>query len=389
VSKCWPEVRLSEIIRQEREQVGTPDGNGLPVLGVTNIKGVTHTGVEASDDRSKYLRLRPGRFAYNPYRVNVGSIGLSAETQDGICSPSYVVFTPTERVRARFLWFFLKSARGSQLINFHGNRGTVRGALRFEDLCEIKIPLPPLAEQQRIVARIDELTGRIAAARGLRAQAEEEAKAIMSSARTQLYDYALARYSTRRLGDVCRQITDGTHSTPQYVENGVPFLSVKDITSGRIRFDECRHISPEEHEELTRRCRPEAGDVLLTKIGTTGFAKVIDVDREFSIFVSLALLKVDKKLVDCRFIEQMLNSGRLREHSATGTRGVGNQNLVLKFIREFPVPVPPLHEQRKIVSELEGLQAEVDAAKRLQAETAAELHALLPSILDRAFKGKL
>ena len=85
----------------------------------------------------------------------------------------------------------------------------------------------------------------------------------------------------------------------------------------------------------------------------------------------------------------MLNSTRLREHSAQGTRGVGNQNLVLKFIREFPLPVPSLQEQRRIVARLDALRAKVDVVNGMQSETAVELDALLPTILDRAFKGEL
>jgi len=134
MSKQWPTVKIGDVVRQERDQVGSFDGDGLPVLGVTNTEGVTNTGVAASDDLSKYFRLRPGRFVFNPYRINVGSIGLSSETQNGICSPAYVVFAPTERVDANFLRYFLKSAKGNQLINFHGNRGSVRSALRFDDL---------------------------------------------------------------------------------------------------------------------------------------------------------------------------------------------------------------------------------------------------------------
>ncbi len=95
-----------------------------------------------------------------------------------------------------------------------------------------------------------------------------------------------------KLQDICRDISDGTHFTPQYIKSGVPFLSVKDVKANGIFFDSCRYISQEEHEQLCRRCKPERGDVLYTKVGTTGIAKAIDIDTEFSIFVSVALLKL-------------------------------------------------------------------------------------------------
>ena len=88
----WPVIKLGEVLREERERIGTFDANGLTVFGVTNREGVTKTGVEASEDKSKYLRLHPSQFVFNPYRINVGSIGLSSASQDGICSPAYIIF---------------------------------------------------------------------------------------------------------------------------------------------------------------------------------------------------------------------------------------------------------------------------------------------------------
>jgi restriction endonuclease S subunit len=246
-----------------------------------------------------------------------------------------------------------------------------------------------LEDVKRVIARLEMFGDRIEKACELRQQVTEEMEFIMPRASAKTYDEAAERWGLRRLDDLCQQITDGTHWTPRYVETGIPFLSVKDITSGRISFDNVRYITADEHAALIKRCKPELGDVLLTKVGTTGFAKVIDVDREFSIFVSLALLKLKRDLLDPKFTEYMLNSTRLRDYSAEGTRGVGNKNLVLKFIREFPVPVPPLPEQRRIVAELDGLQAKADALKSLQSETSAELDALMPSILDKAFRGEL
>jgi type I restriction enzyme S subunit len=240
------------------------------------------------------------------------------------------------------------------------------------------------------VARIEELAGKHDEARRHGRDAVEGIESLIPSAYSVAFDEA-ARISPRleRLDDLCRLITDGTHVTPRYVEEGVAFLSVKDITTGAIRFDDAKHITEEEHAILTKRCRPERDDVLLTKVGTTGFAKAVDVDREFSIFVSLALLKLDLSRLTPRYTECMLNSSRVRDLSARDTRGVGNKNLVLKFIREFRIPAPPLVEQRRIVARLDALQAKVDELKRLQAETQKVLDALMPSILDRAFKGEL
>src|SRR5262249_48140303 len=133
-SSRYPIAPLGSIVAQERDCVGSPDGNGLPVFGVTNVAGVMATGNQTSEDRSQYLLLRPRRFVYNPYRINVGSLGLSGATQCGIVSPAYVVFRVLSDADPIYVYWYLKSTQGHVQINFHGNRGSVRSALRFDDL---------------------------------------------------------------------------------------------------------------------------------------------------------------------------------------------------------------------------------------------------------------
>jgi type I restriction enzyme, S subunit len=166
------------------------------------------------------------------------------------------------------------------------------------------------------------------------------------------------------LDDICTLITDGTHCTPKYTESGIPFLSVKNISSGKIDLSDVKSISEEEHNELTKRCKPENGDILFTKIGTTGIAVSIDTDTEFSIFVSVALLKLVQKSVDTDFITRLLNSPLVKKYSAEGTEGVGNKNLVLRKIKAFLIPLPPLAEQRRIVAKIDQLMSLCDELEK-------------------------
>jgi type I restriction enzyme, S subunit len=177
-----------------------------------------------------------------------------------------------------------------------------------------------------------------------------------------------------KLDSLCYLITDGTHYTPTYIPSGVPFLSVKDVSGGRIDFSKTRFISPREHEELSKRCKPEFQDILFTKVGTTGIARVVDVKTEFSIFVSLALLKFSKDYLSPYFLELLLNSPLVKNQSERDTQGVGNKNLVLKYIKNFAVPVPPLEEQKRIVAKVNQLMKLCDEleAKLCQAEADSE-----------------
>lgn len=388
MSKQWLKVKLGEIVRQEREQVGINNSNILPVLGITNVEGVTQTGVKASDDKSKYLRLRPGRFVYNPYRINVGSIGLSAESQDGICSPAYVVFVPMERIDAHFLLFFFKSARGNQLINFHGNRGTVRSALRFEDLCKIEIPLPPLAEQRRIVARIEELAGQIQEARNLRQKAGKETESLLFQATRTLFP--VPKNTT-----VCHFIrfqTGYAFKSEWFTESGIRLARNANVGHGILDWNETVYI-PEELRSQFSAFELQSGDILISldrPIISTGVkvALVRDGDLPCMLLqrVARAVFKNDTVVPD--YFYRWLRSPHFFTAIDPG-RSNGVPHISHKDIEKIPFNPPTIPEQHRIVAELDAVQAEVDALKRLQAETSAEMDALLPAILDRAFKGEL
>ena len=145
-------VRLEHLIEKAHIKFRDFDGaQELKVFGVSNTEGITRTTHRKSDDLSNYLVIQPGSLAYNPYRVNVGSIGLTPEGVHGLVSPAYVVFRAKERkLVPEVLLDFLKSSEGLRQINKLA-RGTVRKALRFGDLCEIEFPAIPYDRQLEIL----------------------------------------------------------------------------------------------------------------------------------------------------------------------------------------------------------------------------------------------
>ncbi len=150
------------------------------------------------------------------------------------------------------------------------------------------------------------------------------------------------------LSEVTRQIVDGTHWTPTYVDHGVPFLRVSDIQSDEVARDRVKYVSYVEHRELRKRCAPRLGDILLSKNGTVGIAKVVDWNWEFSIFVSLCLIRV-KSSLNGPFLASLFGTdviwSQIRKRSKQGTV----TNLHLEEIRELVVPIPKPQEQARIV----------------------------------------
>ena len=195
-----------------------------------------------------------------------------------------------------------------------------------------------------------------------------------------------------RLENITKIINDGVHSTPKYVNSGIPFLSVKDMSSGRLSFRNTKFISEEEHLKLSKRCKPEKNDIILSKVGTTGIPVKVDVEKEFSIFVSLALLKFIHPF-NPDFLVELIKSPLVYNQSKDGTRGVGNKNLVLSVIKKFLIPLPPVNEQTRILNRINQINKFVvlfekfySSNKKIKEEFPEKLR---QSILQYAMQGKL
>jgi len=158
-----------------------------------------------------------------------------------------------------------------------------------------------------------------------------------------------------RLGSILQKLSDGTHSTPKYQSSGVPFLSVKDISGGNLDFSGCKYISESEHRELYSRCNPELGDLLLTKVGTTGVPAIVDTEKEFSLFVSVALLKFNQNSIYNKFLLYEILSPLVQKQAEENTRGVGNKNWVMRDIAKTLIAIPPISEQYRIVEMIDRI----------------------------------
>ena len=196
-----------------------------------------------------------------------------------------------------------------------------------------------------------------------------------------------------RLGTLLLKLTDGTHSTPKYIESGIPFVSVKDISSRYLDLTDTKYISIEEHNELYKRCDPQKGDILLSKVGTTGIPVLVDTDNIFSLFVSVALLKFNHADINPFFLIYLLSSPLVQNQCKENTKGVGNKNWVMRDIANTLVVIPPYNEQQRIVDKINELEPLIDKYKLIE-EKLYKLNSsikeqLKKSILQYAIEGKL
>ncbi|EHC3130879.1 restriction endonuclease subunit S [Campylobacter lari] len=271
--------------------------------------------------------------------------------------------------------------------------------LAITRLKQIQIPLPPLKEQERIVGILDESFAKIDESIKILEQnllnLDELMQSALQKAFNPLKDNAKENYKLpqgwewKNLGEICF-ITDGTHKTPNYIEKGVPFLSVKNISKGFFDLSDVKYISLEEHNKLIKRAKPEFGDILICRIGTLGKAIKISLDFEFSIFVSLGLLKPKVKIIS-DYLVYFLNSyfieGWINNNKVGG--GTHTAKLNLNILEKCPIALPSLKEQEQIASYLDRLSLNIKDLKQNYQTQIKNLQELKKSLLDKAFKGNL
>jgi type I restriction enzyme S subunit len=225
--------------------------------------------------------------------------------------------------------------------------------------------------------------------RKLRAQADLRTAALIPSLSHKMFGDPILNpkgCKVVRLEEVTARITDGVHLKPNYTTSGVPFISVKNITTGKLKFDDCKFISAEDHAKFTKRCKAEYLDILYTKVGATyGRPALVDTEAEFSIYVSVCLIKPNKSIIDPHFLEIALGTPAIKHQADRSIKGIGVPDLHLDQIRKFLLPLPPLAQQKEFarrVSEIRVMQTE-------QATSRQRLDDLFQSMLHRAFNGKL
>jgi len=346
------------------------------------------------------LVVRSQQFILSRIDARNGALGLVPDSLDGaVVSNDFPVFTPNHsRILPAFLDWLSKTRRFVDLCKAASEGTTNRVRLVEDRFLATQIPLPPLPEQRQIVARIEELASKIEEARALRSQAVEARTAIIGLTVSRIDAELRASHKTACLAELVSKDEGAIRSGPfgssllhsEFVEEGVPAVGIEDVQENRFVLSRRWHVTPEKAAELARfRIRP--GDVLITVMGTLGRTCVVPHQIPHMISTKhIWTLTLNHDLAFGPWVSYWLNySTHVRRKLLGETTGTAIAGLNGKKIRAVSLPLIPLPEQRRIVAYLDDMVAKMDALKRLQTETAAELDAMLPSVLDRAFSGEL
>ena len=341
-------VRLGDVVLASKER--NHDLTCEYVYSVTNSRGFTpsteYFSKEVfSDDLKAYRVVRRRMIAYNPSRINVGSVALQDELPEVVVSPLYVVLSVDEkRLLPEYLLAFLKSGPGLAQIAFRST-GTVRNNLKFETLCKLEMQLPSVKVQRERV--------------NLLAEIAKQAKHL-GKLRTSLDDLVKSRFvemfgderNYTKLGDQCSKITKGTTPTTvgfQFQNEGVNFIKIESIgDNGQILLGKMAHIGESCHAALLR-SRLEAGDLLFSIAGAIGRTAIVpDAVLPANTNQALAIIRLRSDApLDKTYLRFALSSDAIRMASAKTKRGIAQINLSLKDVSDFRVPLPSLALQRQ------------------------------------------
>ena len=237
------------------------------------------------------------------------------------------------------------------------NNGENQTNLRKDDILACPLIKPSIEEQKRMVGELDEVFISLEKAKENISINLENAKSIYQSELNRVFTEKGENWDTKLLKEVCEKITDGTHQTPKYFEEGFIFLSSKNVTSGFIDWDNVKYIDGKQHLEMQKRVSPKKGDILLAKNGTTGVAAMVDRDVVFDIYVSLAWLR-SKGDVLPEFLLVFVNSPVAKKQFNHRLKGIGVPNLHLEEIREVEISYPKSKEaQMELVKFFNSLLA--------------------------------
>lgn len=393
MSKSFPLVPLGEVVLPvKRPEIPIP-GKLYRQLGVKLWGEGAYERESIDGSQTKYNTLsqvEENDIIVNKIWARNGSVAVVAEDLAGCYVSSEFPTFASIREKLNPRWFhWLTKTKGFWKQcdeESHGTSGKNR--IRPERFLEIVIPLPPLSEQRRIVARIEELAAKVEEARGLRQQVASGVAALWQGTLAKVFKPRSHMQMT--LEDICSAIIDNLHSTPKYEGDEFPCIRSQDVGWGTINYAQARRTSKEEFLHRTFRGEPQIDDIVFVREGDVGRCGLVDGSHRFSLGQRVMLFRPNSKIVHPRFLMfQLMSPPVLQDQILEGMTGTTSHHINIKYLRNVKAVIPPIEEQRRIVAYLDALQAKVDALKRLQGEAATELDALLPSILDKAFKGEL
>lgn len=353
---------------------------GLPIIRIQNLTDPTKSFNRTTRSIAPKLHVQPGDLLVS-WSATLG-VFVWERPEIALLNQHIFRVLPDENlVDKTYLRHALSGALLAMQKHLHG--ATMQHVNRGEFLAT-PVFLPPLPEQRRIAAILDQ-------ADTLRTQ-RRAALAQLDSLTQSLFldmfgdpEVNEKRLPVCSLSSLCNRVTDGTHQSPRWETSGVPFLFISNIVKGQITFETHKYISSETYSELTKRCPIEVGDILYTTVGSYGNAAVVATNERFAFQRHIAHIKPDANKVDPLFLAAMIQSVGVRRQVDKVAKGVAQKTVNLADLKSLQVFAPPLPLQQTFATRVQA----IEALKAQHRAALATQDALFASLQQRAFAGAL
>jgi type I restriction enzyme S subunit len=400
MNKSWPPTPLGDVLRERREVPSTQSIEIGEIRIISKI-GFDTGKIEFRSDtqtKTKMIGIQPGDLVISGINVAKGAIAIYSENEKKPAAATihYSAYEArNDKVDKVFLWWLLRSNVFRDILA-RNLPGGIKTELKAKRLLPIQIPLPPLSEQRRIVEKIDRLAAKVEEVRTIKGKLSQKTTALLKSAGGTIL--SSIRADITELKEWTDPQRDGIQTGPfgaqlgrnDFCETGIPVLTIGNVQFNGLKTERLICVSKDKAASLSRYA-VRTGDILFARMGTVGRCCIVPPEADgWLINYHIIRVALDQAKVDPRFIHWTIAaSDEVEKYLLKTTRGATRAGVNTKILSSLPCKVPPIKRQREIAGYLDSLQAKVDDLKALQAKTASELNAMLPSILDRAFKGEL
>lgn len=401
VPETWKKCNISDVMIVERGASPRPIKEYL-----TNLKdGVNWIKIGDADKDEKYIYsthekikkegVLKSRFVHNGDLLLSNSMSFGRpyilKTSGCIHDGWLVLHLKSQQLSVDFFYYQLLSQ--SVYLQFSNlAAGAVVKNLNSDAVKHVEIVVPPLAEQGRIVAKIEELFAGIDAGvenlKSVKNQIALYRQSVLKSA----FDgtlYKTTEWNIDVLKNLCSVISDGDHQPPPKAKNGIPFIMISNINKNLINFEDTNFVSENYYTSLSEKRKPKRGDVLYSVVGSYGIPVLVDFQKEFCFQRHIALLRPNTNKIFSKFLFYMLRSRNVYNQATDCSTGTAQKTVPLSGLREIHIPVPTLAEQERIIAEIESRFERADALETAVDRALNDAEKLKQAVLKKAFSGEL
>ncbi len=300
--------------------------------------------------------------------------------------PMYVVshigcLIPNEAIISEWLYYWMKTVD----FNIYAHATTLP-SLKLTTIKELRIPVPTIPEQERIVARIEELFSQLDAG----VETLKKTKAQLAVYRQAVLKEAFDNCDERvAIESICYHVTDGDHMPPPKAESGVPFIMISNINRNTIDWNNTAFVDRNYYESINEKRKPQKGDVLYTVTGSYGLPVLVDFETDFCFQRHIALLR-PKPVITQKYLYYALMEPETYAQATKGATGTAQKTIGLGILRKMQIPFcENIAAQNAIVEDIENRLSVCDGIEQTVDAALQQADALRQSILNQAFKGRL